>query len=106
VGQAQFAYGRLANPEAVSLMNDLDANEFSWLINFFGDTIKLAGKKRVDAKIVKTPAPPETPVPRLFEHPDVDEAAKGRLRGQQDALNPFMLRDTIQRKTTTDLLTP
>lgn len=93
-----FGYDRFHNPKVVALMNDLYAKEFSWLTNFFCPTMKLAEKKRVGAKIVKKHAPPQTPVQRLLDHPDVDEAIKERLRSQQQVLNPFELRDTIQRK--------
>ena len=93
-----FGYERFHNPKLVALMNDLYAKEFSWLTNFFCPTMKLAEKKRVGAKIVKKHAPPQTPVQRLLDHPEIGEATKEGLRRQQDALNPFELRDTIQRK--------
>jgi hypothetical protein len=93
-----FGYDRFANPKAVALMNDLYANEFSQLNNFFYPTMKLAEKKRVGARIVKKHAPPQTPVQRLLNHPAIEETTKASLRSKQDSLNPFILRDTIQQK--------
>jgi hypothetical protein len=79
-------------------MNDLYTNEFCQLTNFFCPTMKLAEKKRAGAKIVKKHTTPQTPAQRLLNHPAVEETTKARLCRQQDALNPFELRDTIQIK--------
>jgi hypothetical protein len=93
-----FGYERFGKPELVALMNELYANEFSQMTNFFCPTMKLKEKKRVGAKIIKKHSKPQTPVQRLIDHADIDEATKEQLRRQQQELNPFQLRDKIQRK--------
>ena len=93
-----FGYDRFEKPEVVALMNDLYANEFSLMNNFFYPTMKLAEKKRVGSKIVKKHATPQTPAQRIIDHPDTDEPTKERLRRQTKELNPFELRSKIQKK--------
>ena len=93
-----FGYDRFANPRLVKAMNDLYAKEFSWLTNFFCPTMKLVDKTRVGAKIVKKYGAPETPAQRLLLHPSLTDVQKQRLIDIQTTLNPFALRDNIQRK--------
>jgi hypothetical protein len=93
-----FGYDRVEKPEVVALMNDLYANEFSLMNNFFYPTMKLAEKKRVGSKIIKKHAPPQTPAQRIINHSDTDEATKERLRRKTEELNPFELRSKIQKK--------
>ena len=45
-----FGYERFADPTLVTLMNNLYANEFSLLTNFFCPTMKLAEKKRIGSR--------------------------------------------------------
>jgi hypothetical protein len=63
-----LGYNRFDNQEAVELINDLYANEFSLLTNFFAPTMKLIEKKRVGAKMIKKHASAQTPVQRLLKH--------------------------------------
>jgi hypothetical protein len=93
-----FGYQRFADPKLVKLMNDLYANEFSLLTNFFCPTMKLIEKTRVGAKIVKRHAKPETPAQRLLQHPSLNEQQKQHLINTQEKLNPFVLSDIIQVK--------
>ena len=93
-----LGYERFANPRLVKAINDLYANEFNWLTNFFSPTMKLVDKTRVGAKIVKKYAAPETPAQRLLNHTSLTIDQKQRLIETQAALNPFVLRDIIQRK--------
>ena len=96
-----LGYERFANPRLVKAMNDLYAHEFSWLTNFFSPTMKLVEKTRIGSKIVKKYAAPETPAQRLLNHESLTIDQKQRLIDTQAALNPFVLRDTIQRKLRT-----
>ncbi|OFZ97004.1 MAG: integrase [Betaproteobacteria bacterium RBG_19FT_COMBO_58_11] len=93
-----FGYERFSEPKLVDLMNDLYANEFSLLTNFFCPTMKLTEKKRVGSKIVKKHAAPETPAQRLLSHPELTKQQKERILATQKGLNPFALRDIIQKK--------
>ena len=90
-----LGYERFANPRLVKAINDLYANEFSWLTNFFSPTMKLVEKMRVGAKIVKRYAAPETPAQRLLDHQSLTIDQKQRPIETQAALNPFVLRDII-----------
>jgi hypothetical protein len=93
-----FGYRRLDQPALVAPMNDLYANEFSRLVNFFYPTLKLTRKARVGARITKQFAPPQTPAQRLLDHPAVPEHHKAWLRAQLATLNPFTLSAKLQRK--------
>ncbi|UAW64586.1 hypothetical protein KMZ15_02600 [Mycoavidus sp. HKI] len=93
-----LGYERFANPELVTMMNDLYTNEFSLLNNFFCPTMKLFEKKRVGAKIIKKHAKPETPVQRLLANPAVNSQQKTALKNIYNNLNPFVLRSIIQKK--------
>ncbi len=93
-----FGYDRFANQKLVKAMNDLYTKEFSWLTNFFCPTMKLVEKTRVGAKIVKKYGVPETPAQRLLLHPGLTDLQKQRLIEIQTTLNPFVLRNIIQRK--------
>lgn len=93
-----FGYERFGNPRMVKLMNDLYANEFSLLGNFFQPTQKLASKAREGSKWVRKHSQPKTPAQRLIEHPDIADHIKDKLRDQLNALNPFQLQQQIQRK--------
>lgn len=93
-----FGYERFSEPKLVTMMNDLYANEFSLLTNCFCPTMKLTEKKRVGAKVVKKHAAPETPAQRLLNHPALTKRQKERILATQKGLNPFTLRDIIQKK--------
>ena len=93
-----FGYDRFADPRLVKLMNDLYANEFSLLTNFFYPTLKLKSKSRVGSRWVKKYSAPVTPAQRLIDHPDVPQSTKDRLSAQVETLNTFQLQKQIQRK--------
>jgi len=93
-----FGYDRFANELLVALMNDLYANAFSLLTNYFYPTMKLTDKTRIGGKIIKRYAPPVTPAQRLLEHPDLSDKQKLHLQRTQATLNPFLLQATIQKK--------
>ena len=93
-----FGYDRLDHPGMVKLMNDLYANEFSLLTNFFYPTLKLESKARVGSKWVKKHGKPVTPAQRLLDHPTLAISSKENLSAQINALNPFLIQKQIQRK--------
>lgn len=93
-----FGYDRFASELLVAQMNDLYANEFSLLINYFYPTMKLVEKARVGAKIIKRHATPETPAQRLLDHPSLSDKQKQRIQQTRATLNPFVLQATIQKK--------
>jgi len=93
-----FGYERLADVKMVALMNDVYANEFSLLTNFFYPTLKLASKARDGSKWDRKHSKPATPAQRLIDHPDVPQAIKEKLIEQTKTLNPFLLQKEMQRK--------
>jgi hypothetical protein len=93
-----FGYGRFDNLAVVPLMNDLYANEFSLMRNYFLPSVKLMEKNRVGSKIVKIHDRPQTPCDRILCSPLIPEDTKRRLRAIRKTLNPFLLHEIIQRK--------
>ena len=93
-----LGYQRFDNPAVVPLMNDLYANEYSLLINFFLPSVKLQEKERVGSKIIKRHDKPITPCDRLLASPYIPADKKRWLREQRQSLNPFVLRTIIQQK--------
>ena len=93
-----FGYDRFADPRLIRLMNDLYANEFSLLTNFFYPTLKLKSKSHMGSRWVKKYSTPITPAQRLLDHPDVATENKIKLNALMKSLNPFDLQQRIQGK--------
>jgi hypothetical protein len=94
-----FGHERFGHPELVALMNDLYANEWSSFTNHFKPTFKLLKRDKRGSKTIRIYEPtPQTPYQRLLESPDIDEAAKTRLRQEHTRLDPFELKKNIERK--------
>lgn len=93
-----LGYYRLENPNLVSLINDLYHNEFSFLHNYFCPAMKLIEKKRIDAKIIKKYDLPQTPYQRLMNSEHVSLLQKEKLKMKYESLNPFELREIIEKK--------
>lgn len=93
-----FGYDRLGDPRMVKLMNDLYANEFSLLTNFFCPTLKLVSKAREGSKWVRKHSKPITPAQRVLDHPGISQDSKEILSAQIQSLNPFLIQKQIQRK--------
>jgi hypothetical protein len=95
-----FGYDRIEDAGLVPLMNDLYANEWSLYQNHFCPGMKLVDKQRVNSKYQKRYDAPKTPYQRLLDSPCIDEDAKDRLRDVHQALNPFILKQDIEKKLT------
>jgi hypothetical protein len=67
-------------------------------LNFFQPVMVLVEKQRLGAKLIKRYDVPKTPYQRVLEAPEIDPAAKERLRQLYDTLNPAELRRQIQRR--------
>jgi hypothetical protein len=57
-------------------MNELYANEWSNLQNFFCPCSKLVSKEKIGARYTKKYDKPKTPYQRLMNCPDIDEEKK------------------------------
>ena len=67
-------------------------------LNFFQPVMVLVEKQRLGAKAIKRYDVPKTPYLRSLEVPEIDPAAKARLRQRYDALNPAELLRQIHRR--------
>jgi hypothetical protein len=93
-----LGYQRFDKPELVAQLNELYANEWHQLLNFFIPSSKLLAKYRDGARIKKQRDRPQTPVQRLLTSPHIPEATKQQLQSQLIQLNPIELWHQMKRK--------
>jgi hypothetical protein len=93
-----LGYERFDNPAVVALMNDLFANEYSLLINYFLPSVKLQEKERLGSRIIKRHDKPMTPCDRLLASRYVSAEKKQWLKDQRASLNPFLLHMSVRQK--------
>lgn len=95
-----FGYDRFDNFKLVDMMNDLLANEWSLYQNHFIPSMKLISKTKVNSKYKRKYDEPKTPYERLMASSDISKTLKIKLAVQHNKLNPFILREQIERKLT------
>ena len=93
-----FGHDRLEHPELVQLMNDVYAHEWRLLQNYFLPKAKLIDKQKLGSKYRRRYEKPKTPLQRLLDGPGLSDCAKAALRTQHAQLNPFQLREGLERK--------
>lgn len=95
-----LGYYRFEKSEIVVLLNDLYKNEWRLYHNFFIPSVKLLEKKRVGSKLIKRYDKPKTPFQRLLEADSyyVPNAKKRELQRLYESLNPFDLRNAMEKK--------
>ena len=93
-----IGYERLGDPNVVALLNDLYTNQWRLYHNFFCPSVKLTAKERIGSKTVRRHDDPKTPYQRVLQSPHVSDASKEALKKQLHALNPFLLRNAIEKK--------
>ena len=93
-----LGYERFANPEIVTLLNNLYTQEWRLFHNFFCPSMKLIAKERVGSKTLKRHDSPKTPYQRIMESPHISEPSKEALTEQLKTLNPFTLRQAMESK--------
>lgn len=93
-----LGYDRFDNPDVVALLNDLYSKEWRLFHNFFCPSVKLVSKKRIASKTIKRYDIPKTPYQRVLESPYVQNLVKMALAKQMNALDPFHLRDAMEKK--------
>jgi len=93
-----FGYDRFDDPRLLPLMNDLYANEWSLYQNHFCPSMKLLEKQRINSKYRKKYGAPKTPYQRVMASVQVAGEAKARLKTVHQSLNPFILKQNIERK--------
>jgi hypothetical protein len=93
-----LGYQRLDDPRVVPLLNKLYKHEWRLFHNFFCPSMKLLSKERIGSKTIKHHSSPKTPYQRILESPLISPSVKHTLTKLLEPLNPFVLRDTIERK--------
>jgi hypothetical protein len=93
-----LGYQRLDDPQVVPLLNKLYKHEWRLFHNFFCPSMKLLSKERIGSKTIKHHSSPKTPYQRILESPLICSSAKQTLTKVLEPLNPFVLRETIERK--------
>lgn len=96
-----LGYDRLDEPRLVDLINELYPNEWSLYQNHFCPTFKLIKKERINSKYMKKYESPKTPYQRLMESDQVTKQKKKQLQACHEDLNPFILKQNIERKLKT-----
>ena len=79
-------------------LNDLFKNDLSLFNNHFIPSMKLASKKRVGSNILKKYHKPITPYASLLQDETLSPLNKQKLIEFHKTLNPFVLRESIDRK--------
>ncbi len=91
-------YDRLDDSRFVALLNDLYANAWNPLTNFFHPVMKLISKERVGAKVIRRYDTPQTPYARLLASPHLAMKAKRKLETKYARLDPFELKEGVKEK--------
>ncbi|MGA0290326.1 MAG: ISNCY family transposase [Pseudohongiellaceae bacterium] len=93
-----FGYDRLEDRQLLPLMNDLYTQEWSQYQNHFCPSMKLLEKERINSKYRKKYDTPQTPYQRVLASDQITDAAKAHLKTVHQSLNPFILKNNIERK--------
>lgn len=91
-----IGYDRIDKQEIMDLINDIYANEFRLLNNYFYATRKLSKKTKIsDGKYAKKYEGAKTPYARLMDTNKLDISVKIKLKEEYDKLNPAELRRNL-----------
>lgn len=93
-----IGYGRIEEPKAIEMLNNLYANEWRLFHNFYCPSVKLIAKERLGSKVIKKHDAPKTPYERVMVSELVSDYRKQVLREIFLNTNPFMLRKAIDQK--------
>lgn len=93
-----LGYDRLNNPNVVPLLNNLYTKEWRPFHNFFCSSVKLTSKERVASKTIKHHDSPKTPYQRIMDSTYIPDSVKYSLSKQLEKLNPFLLRESMDKK--------
>ena len=93
-----FGYDRFENERLLPLMNDLYSQEWSLYQNHFCPSMKLLEKQRINSKYRKKYDEPQTPYHRVMTSDQVTEKKKKQLKTVHQSLNPFILKQNIEKK--------
>ena len=91
-------YGRLGDPAQAQWLNDLYAKEWGWFRNFFCPAMKHLRTEVEGSRKKRVYDKPQTPFERLKASPGVDPKQIERLEKLKATLNPFRLKESIEKK--------
>jgi hypothetical protein len=92
-----FGYERHDNPEVVEPMNALVKGAYGQLLNYFHASLKLERKERKAGKVQRIYGAAQTPLARVLGSAQVTAQTKQRLRQHKAGLNPFALKQAVDR---------
>ena len=93
-----FGYQRIDLIELKELMNEIYRNYWNPLQNYFIPTFKIKEKIRIGGKIIKKYDAPKTPYQRVMDSNELSEKQKEILSIKKKQLNPFILKQELERK--------
>jgi hypothetical protein len=91
-------YWRLGDPAQAQRLNDLYAKEWGWLRNFFCPTMKHLRTEVEGSRKRRVYDKPQTPFERLKASSGVVPRQIERLEKLKATLNPFRLKESIEKK--------
>jgi len=92
-----FGYERHDNPEVVDLINTLVKGAYGQLLNYFHASLKLDRKERVEGRLRRVYGEAQTPLARVLASAQVSTPIKQRLAQEKSRLNPFALKQMVNR---------
>lgn len=92
-----FGYERYDKPEVIEPMNSLLKGPCRQLLNYFHASLKLEQTQRQDGKLRRIYGPAQTPLARVLACAEVSPATKAQLRKEKERLNPFALKQSVER---------
>src|SRR5437879_4159533 len=96
-----FGYERHDNPEVVEPINELVKGAYGQLLNYFHASLKLERKERKAGKVRRIYGEAQTPLARVLTSAEVTEQTKLRLQQEKARLNPFALKQEVDRSLKT-----
>jgi len=93
-----FGYDRIEQEALVALMNEIYRDYWNPLHNFFLPSMRLIEKERYGSRIKKRYDLPTTPYERFMLAPNVSEERKEQLKARFKTLNPFELKQGLEKK--------
>ncbi|MGD9897189.1 MAG: integrase [Candidatus Methylacidiphilaceae bacterium] len=92
-----LGYDRLDSPELLEPIHRLYCELWNPFQNFFCPSVKLLAKPRIGSRYRRRRGRPQTPCDRLLQNKQVNSATKRQLREVQRKLDPFLLKESIEK---------
>ena len=92
-----FGYERHDNPEVVEPINALVKGAYGQLLNYFHASLKLERKERKAGRVQRIYGAAQTPLARVLASAEVTTQTKLQLRQHKAGLNPFALKQAVDR---------